>query len=186
MVLWNRWVTWSHGPHLSSNVNVYSQCSAVVQWQWLKVTESFVSVIYILPSVVLSVPYFITFSAKEAHISFCAFLQPDGNFAMLLFLLGKEQKRDWNNRKELSLIVCSLVTVKVNVGTDESESKRRGHAWLDTCRSSVTVVKWLSSSIMMLRPWSAIMGPLLAACASVGFENPMDAGLSHPYFESRD
>lgn len=43
--------------------------------------------------------------------------------------------------KELSLIVCSLVAVKVNVGTDESESKRRGHAWPDTCRSSVTVVK---------------------------------------------
>lgn len=97
-------------------------------------TKSFVSVIYILPSVVLSAPYFITFSAKEAHISLCAFLQPDGNFAMLLFLVGKEQKRDWNNRKELSLIVCSLVAIKVNVGTDESESKRRGHAWLDICQ----------------------------------------------------
>lgn len=72
------------------------------------------------------------------------------------------------NRKELSLILFSLEANMVNIGLDRSESEGRWPTWVGVFRASVTTGKWLSSSLMMISPWSPStgiccpLGPLLA------------------------
>lgn len=66
-----------------------------------------------------------------------------------------------NDRKELSLILCSLEANVVNIGMNKNESKGRWHTGVGAFRASVTAGKWLSSSLIMMEPRHCPLGPVL-------------------------